>query len=255
MRLVIKVGSSTLVHSSGKPNIRGNEKLCKVISDIKNAGHEIVLVSSGAIAMGMGKLGVSERPEDMPGKQAMAAVGQCELMYAYDKMFSEYSHVVAQILITGDDIREDCRREHFKNTVFRLLKLNVLPIINENDTVSTAEISVGDNDTLAAIVAKNINAQLLVLLTDTDGLYSADPKIDKSAKLLHIVNNLNDDILACAGGSGSLLGTGGMETKLHAAQICMECGIETVIANGSDANILYDIVEGKEVGTRFKVKL
>ena len=254
MRLVIKVGTSTLAHSSGKLNIRRVEELCKVISDLKNAGNEIVLVSSGAIGMGVGKLNLPARPSDMPTKQAAAAVGQCELMYTYDKLFSEYNHTVAQILITGDDIENEGRRLHFINTMEKLLELGALPVINENDTVATAEIAVGDNDTLAAIVAVNIKAQLLVLLTDIDGLYSADPKKDKTAKLIPIVENIDDKIISLAGGAGSSLGTGGMATKIHAAQICTESGTDMIIANGSNPQILYNILEGEGRFTYFKGK-
>lgn len=251
MRLVIKVGTSTLAHGSGKLNIRRVEWLCRVISDLKNAGNEIILVSSGAIGMGVGKLNLACRPSDMPTKQAAAAVGQCELMYTYDRLFSEYNHTVAQILITGDDIENELRRTHFVNTLERLLELGALPIINENDTVATAEIAVGDNDTLAAIVAVNSGADLLVLLTDIDGLYSADPKKDKAARLIPQVDKIDDKIRSLAGGAGSSLGTGGMATKIHAAEICTAGGIDMIIARGDNPDVLYDICEGKGAGTRF----
>lgn len=251
MRLVIKVGTSTLAHGSGKLNIRRVEWLCRVISDLKNAGNEIILVSSGAIGMGVGKLNLACRPSDMPTKQAAAAVGQCELMYTYDRLFSEYNHTVAQILITGDDIENELRRTHFVNTLERLLELGALPIINENDTVATAEIAVGDNDTLAAIVAVNSGADLLVLLTDIDGLYSADPKKDKTARLIPQVDEIDDKIRSLAGGAGSSLGTGGMATKIHAAEICTASGIDMIIARGDNPDVLYDICEGKGAGTRF----
>lgn len=254
MRLVIKVGTSTLAHSTGKLNIRRVEELCKVISDLKNAGHEIVLVSSGAIGMGVGKLNLPSRPQDMPTKQAAAAVGQCELMYVYDKLFSGYNHTVAQILITGEDIENSSRRSHFVNTMERLIELGALPVINENDTVATDEISVGDNDTLAAIVATNIGAKLLVLLSDIDGLYSADPKKDCSAILLNVVEKIDDNIRALAGGAGSSLGTGGMATKISAAKICMDSGVDMVIANGSGPQILYEIMQGRGRFTLFKGK-
>lgn len=250
MRLVIKVGTSTLAHGSGKLNIRRVEWLCRVISDLKNAGNEIILVSSGAIGMGVGKLNLACRPSDMPTKQAAAAVGQCELMYTYDRLFSEYNHTVAQILITGDDIENELRRTHFVNTLERLLELGALPIINENDTVATAEIAVGDNDTLAAIVAVNSGADLLVLLTDIDGLYSADPKKDKAARLIPQVDKIDDKIRSLAGGAGSSLGTGGMATKIHAAEICTAGGIDMIIARGDNPDVLYDICEGKGAGTR-----
>ena len=251
MKTVIKVGTSTLAHATGRLNIKRFEELCKVISDLKNAGHEIILVSSGAIGMGMGKLHLSERPRDTAMKQAAAAVGQCELMYVYDKRFSEYNHTVAQILLTGDDLSHDDRRENFCNTMFRLLELGVLPIINENDTVATTEIAVGDNDTLGAIVSVCAKAELLVILSDIDGLYTADPHTDPEAKLISTVDELTPEIMALAGGSGSSLGTGGMKTKLHAAGICREAGCDMVIANGSDPALLYRIADGEAVGTRF----
>ena len=251
MRIVIKVGTSTLAHSTGMLNIRRVEQLCKVLSDLKNAGNEIVLVSSGAIGMGVGKLGLRERPKDMPSKQAAAAVGQCELMYIYDKLFSEYHHTVAQLLLTGSDIENEQRRKNFHNTLFRLLELGALPILNENDTIATEEIVIGDNDTLAAIVAESVRADLLVLLSDIDGLYTADPHADTDAKLISRVEAITPEILALAGESGSCLGTGGMATKLRAAQRVNAAGIDMVIANGSDPDILYQIVEGAPAGTRF----
>lgn len=251
MRIVIKVGTSTLTHATGNLNIRHIEKLCRVLSDLKNAGHQIILVSSGAIGMGVGKLGLSKKPTDMPTKQAAAAVGQCELMYVYDKQFAEYGHLIAQILLTGSDIENQNRSENFRNTLNRLLEMNVLPVINENDTVSTDEISVGDNDTLAAVVATQANADLLILLSDIEGLYTADPHKDKNATLISSVHEINDEIKALGGGAGSNLGTGGMCTKLRAAHFCMEKGIDMVITTGENPELLYDITEGKPVGTRF----
>ncbi len=252
MRIVVKIGTSTLAHATGHLNIRRVEGLCKVISDIKNSGHEVILVSSGAIGMGVGKLGLRERPQDMPSKQAAAAVGQCELMYIYDKLFGEYHHTVAQLLITGGDIANEERHQNFSNTLNRLLELGALPIINENDTVSTKEIRIGDNDTLAAIVAQSVGADLLILLSDIDGLYTADPRVDPHAKLLHRVTRLDESILALAGVSSTSQGTGGMVTKLQAAQICMDCGCAMVIANGREPNNLYDILDAKDVGTMFR---
>ena len=251
MRVVIKIGTSTLTHATGNLNIRRVEALCKAISDVKNAGNEVILVSSGAIGMGVGKLGLRERPSDVPTKQAAAAVGQCELMYFYDKIFGEYHHIVAQLLITGEDIASHTRHENFRNTLNRLLALGALPIINENDTVGTKEIVIGDNDTLAAIVAESVQADLLILLSDIDGLYTADPRKDPNARLLHRITHLDDSVRALAGGCGSSRGTGGMVTKLQAAQICMGCGCEMVIANGNNPDNLYEILEGKDVGTRF----
>lgn len=251
MRIVVKLGTSTLAHSTGRLNIRRIEELCKVLSDLKNAGHQIILVSSGAIGMGVGKLSLSSRPDDIPTKQAAAAVGQCELMYTYDKVFTEYNHNVAQILITSPDIEDAKRKQNFHNTLERLLELGALPIINENDTVSTDEIEIGDNDTLSAIVTANINADLLVLLSDIDGLYDKDPHKHSDAKLIEVVEEINDDIMKLGGGKGSSLGTGGMATKLKAAVIATDAGCDMVIANGANPGKLYDIVEGKPVGTRF----
>ena len=254
MRIVVKIGTSTLAHSTGHLNIRRVEQLCKVMSDIKNAGHEVILVSSGAIGMGVGKLGLRQRPQDIPTKQAAAAVGQCELMYIYDKLFSKYHHTVAQLLITNDNMVHETRHQNFTNTLNRLLELGALPIINENDTVATEEIVIGDNDTLAAKVAKTVQANLLILLSDIDGLYTADPHKDSSAVLVERVSKIDDQILALAGVSSTTQGTGGMVTKLHAAEICLNCGCDMVIANGSRPENLYDILDGKSVGTRFSEK-
>jgi len=201
--------------------------------------------------MGVGKLLLKERPTDMPGKQAAAAVGQCELMYTYDKCFAEYNHTVAQLLLTGEDVEHPQRSRNFKNTLFRLLELGALPIINENDTIATEEIGIGDNDTLAAIVAASLGAELLILLSDIDGLYTADPHKTADAKLIPRVEAITPGIEALAGGAYSGLATGGMETKLHAARIAMEAGMDMVIANGETPLVLYDIAEGKSVGTRF----
>lgn len=254
MRIVIKIGTSTLAHSSGHLNIRRVEELCKVISDIKNAGNQVIVVSSGAIGMGTGKLGLRERPKDIPTKQAAAAVGQCELMYIYDKLFGEYNHIVAQLLITGEDVENDERHTNFSNTLTRLMELGAIPIINENDTVATKEIVIGDNDTLAAIVAQSVKADKLVLLSDIDGLYTADPHLDPNATLIPVINKVDDKVLALAGVSNSNLGTGGMVTKLEAAKICLSCGCDMVITNGDDPNNLYAIMDGKSVGTTFTEK-
>lgn len=255
MRVVVKVGTSTLAHVGGRLNIRRVELLCKVLSDIKNAGHQVILVSSGAIGMGVGKLGLSGRPGDMPGKQAAAAVGQCELMYTYDKLFGEYHHVVAQLLLTAEDIRDPRRSKHVHDNLERLLEWNTLPVINENDAVATDEIgiqtTIGENDSLSAIVAALVKADLLILLSDIDGLYTADPKKDPDARLIPVVEAITPEVLALAGGAGSTLGTGGMATKLRAAQIAAEAGIDMVITNGEKPEKLYDIFDGKAVGTRF----
>ena len=254
MRVVIKVGTSTLTHQNGNINIRRIENLCKVISDLKNAGLEIIFVSSGAIAMGVGKLGLNKKPQDIPSKQACAAIGQCELMYTYDKLFQEYNHTVAQMLMTGADFENEERHANFDNTLNRLLEFGVLPIINENDTIATSEIKVGDNDTLSAIIATSANADLLILLSDIDGLYTADPRKDTDANLIPVVSEINEDIMKLAGSAGTSRGTGGMITKLHAAQLCMDAGIDMIIANGSNPEVLYDIFDGKSAGTRFSRK-
>ena len=251
MRIVVKIGTSTLAYATGQLNIRRVEALCKTMSDIRNAGHELILVSSGAIGMGVGKLGLRNRPQDIPTKQAAAAVGQCELMYIYDKLFSEYHHTVAQLLITADNLTSEIRHTNFTNTLNRLLELGVVPVINENDTVATEEIVIGDNDTLAANVARSVGAQMLILLSDIDGLYTADPHTNPNAKLLPVVRRVDEDIKKLAGVSSTTQGTGGMVTKLRAAEICLGCGCEMVIANGNNPAALYDIVEGKPVGTRF----
>ena len=251
MRIVVKVGTSTLAHATGRLNIRHVEELVKVLSDLKNAGHQVILVSSGAIGMGVGKLNLPGKPSDMPTKQAAAAVGQCELMYTYDKLFLQYNHTVAQVLLTGEDVDHPERRENFENTMERLLELGALPVINENDTIATAEIKVGDNDTLGAIVACCTKADLLVLLSDIEGLYTADPRKDPNAKLIPSVEEITPEIEALAGGVGSSLGTGGMATKLRAAKMVTAQGCDMVITNGEHPERLYDISEGKDVGTRF----
>lgn len=251
MRIVVKVGTSTLAYSTGMINIRHVEKLCRVLSDISNAGNEVILVSSGAIGMGVGKLSLPGRPDDIPTKQAAAAVGQCELMYVYDKQFGEYNHTVAQILLTGNVVHDKESLANFRATITRLLELGVIPVINENDSVSTFEMGIGDNDTLAAIVAQNINADKLVLMSDIDGLYSADPHKNKDASLIPLVEKITPELQAFATGAGSSLGTGGMATKIRAAEMCMQCGCQMQIVNGADPEILYDVMEGKTVGTLF----
>lgn len=254
MRVVIKIGTSTIAHATGQLNIRRVELLCKTLADLKNAGHEVLVVSSGAIGMGVGKLHLASRPDDIPTRQAAAAVGQCEMMYIYDSLFSKYNHTVGQILLTAEDIYHETRQQNLEATLFRLLELGAIPIINENDSVATAEIEggeIGDNDTLSAHVAVFAKADLLVLLTDIDGLYTADPKKKKGAQLIPVVTDITGEILSLAGGAGSGLATGGMKTKLMAAQILQRHGIDMVITNGQCPECLYDIVEGKQTGTRF----
>ena len=251
MRIVVKVGTSTLAHPTGRLNIQRVEMLVKVLSDLKNAGHEMVLVSSGAIGMGVGKLMLPGKPTDMPTKQAAAAVGQCELMYTYDKLFTEYNHTVAQILLTGEDIEDEKRKHNCENTLRRLIELGALPIINENDTVATEQIEIGDNDTLAAIVGRSVEADLIILLTDIDGLFTADPHKDPNGMLIPKVEEITPEIMQLAGGAGTRQGTGGMTTKLLAAQIATTAGCDMIIANGKKPEILYKIIDGEAVGTRF----
>ena len=250
MRIVVKIGTSTLAHPGGRLNIRHTEALVKVWSDIKNAGHELIIVSSGATGLGVGKLQIS-RPKDMVTKQAAAAVGQCELMYTYDKLFAEYSHTVAQLLVTWEDFDHPHRLNNLQNTLERLIQLGAVPVINENDPISTEEYSLGDNDRLGALIAKYTHADLLVLLSDIDGLYTANPHTHPDAKLIPLVRELTPAVLALADGAGSALGTGGMATKLRAARMVTGSGADMVIANGAHPELLYDIAACKPAGTRF----
>jgi glutamate 5-kinase len=253
-RIVVKVGTSTLTHHTGMLNIRRVEELVKVLADLKNAGKDVVLVTSGAIGVGAGKLLLPERPKDMPTKQACAALGQCELMYIYDKYFAEYNHNVAQVLLTRDIIEDDVRKEHVVNTLCRLLELSIIPVINENDTVSVEEIEFGDNDTLSAIVADLVSADLLVILSDIDGLFDKNPKQYPDAELIPEIHELTPEIYALAGGKGSEFGTGGMLTKLHAADVAMKAKIPMVIMNGESPRKLYELFDGKPVGTLFEAR-
>ena len=251
-RIVIKVGTSTLTHKTGLLNIRRVEQLVKTLADLHNAGHEVVLVSSGAIGLGMGKLGLGRKPGDTPGKQACAAVGQCELMYMYDNLFSNYSITVAQMLLTKYILLED-RRQNVENAMERLIAHRVIPVINENDTVAIdeLELEVGENDSLAAIVATIAKAELLIIMSDIDGLYNKDPHKEKDAILIPVVNEITDDIRALAGGVTTKFGTGGMVTKLNAVEIAYEAGIDVVIMNGKQPKKLYDLFEDKSTGTLF----
>ena len=253
MRIVIKVGTSTLAHPGGRLNIRHTEDLVKVWSDIKNAGHELVVVSSAATGLGVGKLQIA-RPQDMVTKQAAAAVGQCELMYTYDRLFGQYNHTVAQMLLTWEDFDHENRRVNLHNTLERLLELGAIPIINENDPIACEEYSLGDNDTLAALVAECIHADLVILLSDIDGLYTADPHTHPDARLIPLVESITPDSAELAGGAGSALGTGGMATKISAARRATAAGVDLIIANGAHPEMLYDIMDGKSVGTRFAGK-
>ena len=254
-RIVVKVGSSTLTHPGGGINLRRVDELVKVLADIKNSGCEIILVSSGAVAAGVGKLGLKERPGDMPGKQAAAAVGQSELMYLYDKGFGEYNHSIGQVLLTYDAIEHSARRKNVHNTFERLLEMGVIPVVNENDTVSVDELKIGDNDTLSAEVAILTGADVLVIFSDIDGLYTANPASDPGARLVPLVTRIDDALMQTAGGAGSSRGTGGMQTKLIAARRAGSAGIDMAILNGVRPHLLYDLLEGKPVGTRFELGL
>lgn len=256
-RIVVKVGTSTLTHDTGAVDLRSMEHLVRVLSDLCGMGHEVILVTSGAIAVGTRKLHLAQRPTELRMKQAAAAVGQCRMMHMYDKFFAEYNRTMAQILLTGEDVDDPIRAGHLSGTFSALLEMGVIPVVNENDSVSSAEIEtgrqkvLGDNDTLSAIVARLCQADLLVLLSDIDGLYSADPHTHPDATLIHQVETLTPEILEMAGGAGSWRGTGGMATKLSAAHIAMEAGCDMVITNGKQMETLYDIVAGARVGTRF----
>ncbi len=253
-RIVVKVGTSTLTYDTGKINLRRMSKLAQVLSDLKNAGIEIALVTSGAIGVGVGKLGLKERPKDTPGRQAAATVGQCELMFLYDKFFGEYGNITGQLLVTKDDFEDEERHRNLHNSFMKLFEYGAIPVINENDSVAVDEIVFGDNDSLSAHVAKIVDADILIILTDIDGLFSANPREDENAVLIHSVDEINDEILALAGGSGTNRGTGGMITKLHAAQIATQAGIDTVVMNGSDPEEIYKLIDGRQIGTLFKAK-
>ena len=254
MRIVVKVGTSTLTHPTGCLNIRRIEMLCKVLADLKNAGHEVILVSSGAVGMGVGKLNLGARPRDTVGKQAAAAVGQCELMYTYDKLFSEYGNTIGQLLITRSDFESDERRANLSNSFEKLFEFGAIPVINENDSIAVEEIVFGDNDTLSAMVAKLVNADALIILSDIDGLYSGNPREDENAYLIPVVEEISDELMAIADTKGSTRGTGGMVTKLHAAQIATEAGIDTVVMNGTQPEDIYRLLDGRQTGTYFKAK-
>ncbi len=251
-RIVIKVGTSTLTHKTGRLNIRRMERLVKTLADIQNSGREIILVSSGAIGLGMSKMGLRERPKDTPMKQACAAVGQCELMYMYDKLFGEYNLNVAQILLTRY-ILETPRKNNVENTFYKLIEHNIIPVVNENDTVAIdeLELAVGENDSLAAHVGMFCHADLLIIMSDIDGFFDGDPRSNPDAKLIPVVDKIDDRIRALAGDAVSGLGSGGMITKINAAEIAMDAGFDMAIINGRNPDILYDLFDGKQVGTVF----
>lgn len=252
--IVIKVGTSSLTHENGKINIRKMENLCKIISDYQNAGKKMILVSSGAISVGMGKLGMRERPRSTSKKQALASVGQCELMFMYDKLFGEYNRTVAQVLLTADVTKDRESIKNVENTFNELIEMDIIPVVNENDTVSVYELEgnkFGDNDTLSAIVATIVKADALVILTDVDGLYTGNPKKDPSAVRIPVVKEITKEIEELAGGAGSSRGTGGMETKIKASKIATKEGINCYIIDGENQNELYKLFDGEEVGTVF----
>jgi len=252
-RIVIKVGTSTLTYATGKMNLKRMDRLAMVLSDLHNQGKEIILVTSGAIGVAVGKLGLKEKPSETRYKQAVAAVGQCELMYLYDKFFSEYNNTVAQILLTKEDVSIPKRKRNTQNTFNALIEMGIIPIVNENDTIAVDEIEFGDNDTLSAIVADFIDADLLVLFSDIDGLYDSDPHKNREAKLIETVYDISS-VKDLAGGVGSNRGTGGMITKLDAAEIATSAGINMIITNGENIDAMYDILDGKSVGTLFVSK-
>lgn len=256
-RIVVKVGTSTLTYENGKANLRRMEKLCKVLSDLHNSGKQIILVSSGAIGVGMGKLNLKERPSETKGKQAVAAVGQCELMFLYDKLFGEYNNFVAQILLTRDIVINEHSKQNVVNTFQTLLEMGIIPIVNENDTVAIDELvgkNFGDNDNLSAIVADLVGADLLIILTDIDGLYDKDPRKNDDAVKIPIVTNIDDSIREMAGGSGSNRGTGGMATKIIAASAATGAGINCCVMSGNNPENIYKLIDGEQIGTMFTAK-
>lgn len=256
-RTVIKVGTSTLTYENGKINYRRIESLCKVISDLQNSGEQIIFVSSGAIGVGMGKVGLDTRPSETRKKQALAAIGQCELMFMYDKLFGEYNHSVAQILLTRYAVETEQKRQNVINTIDELLSMSIIPVINENDTVAIDELegnNFGDNDMLSAIVAGLVGADRLIILTDIDGLYDSNPKTDPNARKIDVVEEITADILNMAAGTGSNRGTGGMITKLQAADYATKKGTEVYVVNGSNPEDLYEVFDGNNIGTVFRAK-
>ena len=258
-RIVVKVGTSSLTNELGNSNLRNMEKLARVLADIHNRGNEIILVSSGAIAVGANKMHLDGKPTELRMKQAAAAVGQCENMFLYDKFFGYYNKIVAQILFNSDDIYQEEKKENLSNTFEALLRHGIIPIVNENDSVSYTEIEsvdklFSDNDVLSAVVAVLCKADLLVILSDIDGFFDCDPRLYKNAKLIEQIDEINDETYRLAGGAGSRRGTGGMRTKLQAAELAVSQGISTIVTNGSRPEALYDIVEGRKAGTLFSAK-
>lgn len=251
-RLVVKVGTSTLTYENGKTNIRRMSKLAEVLTDISNAGVEVVLVSSGAIGVGVQKLGLSKKPESTKGQQAAASVGQSELMFIYDKLFGEYNQNISQLLLTSEDIDNEKRRNNLLGTFEKLFEYGVIPIVNENDSTTTDEIEFGDNDTLSALTAKLVGADMLIILSDINGLYDKDPNKFEDAKIIKEVSEISENVYQMAGGAGSRMGTGGMVTKLNAAKIATAAHMDMIIMNGTDPTDIYKILDGQRVGTVFR---
>lgn len=256
-RIVVKVGTSTLTNELGQNDLRAFDKLARVLADVQSMGYEVILVSSGAIAVGANKLGMKERPTAMRLKQAVAAVGQCGIMFFYNKFLADYDKTAAQILLNAGDIGEEEKRKNLANTFSALLEMGIIPVVNENDSVSYTEIEseerlFGDNDRLSAVVAVLCKAKRLVILSDIGGLYDTDPRLHANAKRIERIENIDERVFTMAGGAGSRRGTGGMKTKLQAAQIATAQGIDTIITNGKNPAALYDILEGKSVGTLLK---
>lgn len=253
-RIVIKIGTSTLSYPNGRLNFQLVEKLAEVISETSKRGIQVVLVSSGSIGIGAGRLGLTSRPEKLPKKQALAAIGQAELIKIYQKFFEDNDQIVAQVLLTKDIVTIPGRHKNAKNTLKKLLSMGIIPIINENDTIATNEIEFGDNDTLSAHVAELINADLLIMLSDINGLYSADPKTESSARIIHTVHEITPRLEKIATDSGTSFSTGGMSTKIAAVKIGSKANIDTVITNGSNPSVVFKIIEGEQVGTLFLAK-
>lgn len=251
-RIVIKVGTSTLTHENGKINIRQIEHLVRVISDLHNRGNEIVLVSSGAVGAGVGKIGLSGRPDEVQYKQALAAIGQASLVSIYDRFFSEYGYNAAQVLLNRYAFEDEKNYRNTKNAFMAMFEYGVIPIVNENDVVSTEELEFGDNDTLSAYVSVLVEADLLIIMSDIDGFYDSNPSQNENAKVIPVITDINEEVLSAAGGAGTRRGTGGMKTKLNAAEIVLKDGIDMIITNGKDINNLYRISDGEQVGTLFK---
>jgi len=250
-KIVVKVGTSLLAYDNGKINLARMEKLVRVLADLHNSGKEVVLVSSGAVGVGVGMVGLAEKPKELVKKQALAAIGQVGLIRLYQKFFDEYNKLVAQVLLTRDGIENSLRRKNARNTLNELITMGIIPVVNENDTVITDEIEFGDNDTLSAAVSTLIQADLLLILTDTDGVYTADPHIDHSAQKVHKVMNASDDLKDVDLKGSSKMGSGGMASKIAAAELCREHNVDVVIANGTDPGTIMEVLEGKDLGTFF----